>query len=42
MPAKQTIVARTVRSKTKAKKSSGGSSSKGGNHKRCPSCGRFL
>nr|DAH85003.1 MAG TPA: zinc ribbon domain protein [Bacteriophage sp.] len=42
MPAKQTIVVRTVRSKTKVKKSSGGSSNKSGNRKRCSSCGRFL
>lgn len=43
MPAKQVVVIKTTRTKSRTKKSAGAGKSKaGGNSKRCSKCGRFM
>lgn len=42
MPAKQTITITRTRTRTKKSSSKSKGSSKRGNQKRCPSCGRYM
>lgn len=42
MPAKQTVVTKTIHSKTRTKKSTKSKSGRKGNPNRCPQCGRFM